>query len=149
MNEEVSKKGASYLLKGGTLLAESCQSCGNLQIEYKGNIICLGCQKNSTPENVKEVEIEEEINERRENINLIQTNKKLILSDDKLIADGKKTVEEDEDITKIIHQVKEKMKEKITESISIINKEQVNKEQITNLKILYLCLRILEQTKRT
>jgi len=46
MSNDVLKKGADYLLKGGTLLSESCQICNGLLIKFKGNIMCLNCQKN-------------------------------------------------------------------------------------------------------
>ena len=43
-NRDILKKGADYLLKGGTLLSESCQTCNGLLIKYKGDIMCLNCQ---------------------------------------------------------------------------------------------------------
>jgi len=43
-NRDILKKGADYLLKGGTLLSESCQICNGLLIKYKGDIMCLNCQ---------------------------------------------------------------------------------------------------------
>jgi len=48
MSNDVLKKGADYLLKGGTLLSESCQICNGLLIKFKGNIMCLNCQKTSS-----------------------------------------------------------------------------------------------------
>lgn len=44
MNNDVIKQGAYYLLRGGTLLSEPCKKCGNLQIKFKGNILCMTCQ---------------------------------------------------------------------------------------------------------
>ena len=43
-NRDILKKGADYLLKGGTLLSESCQTCNGLLIKFKGDIMCLNCQ---------------------------------------------------------------------------------------------------------
>jgi len=45
MNNDIVKKGADFLLKGGTLLSEPCQICNGLLIKYKGDIMCLNCQK--------------------------------------------------------------------------------------------------------
>lgn len=47
MNNDSIKQGAYYLLRGGTLLAEPCKKCGNLQIKYKGEILCMSCQTNN------------------------------------------------------------------------------------------------------
>jgi len=44
MNNDLIKQGAYYLLRGGTLLSEPCKKCGNLQIKYKQDIICMNCQ---------------------------------------------------------------------------------------------------------
>ncbi len=44
MNNDLIKQGAYYLLRGGTLLSEPCKKCGNLQIKYKDEVICMNCQ---------------------------------------------------------------------------------------------------------
>ncbi|TVP40318.1 Sjogren's syndrome/scleroderma autoantigen 1 family protein [Candidatus Nitrosocosmicus arcticus] len=44
MNNDLIKQGAYYLLRGGTLLSEPCKKCGNLQIKYRQDIICMNCQ---------------------------------------------------------------------------------------------------------
>jgi uncharacterized Zn finger protein (UPF0148 family) len=44
MNNDLIKQGAYYLLRGGTLLSEPCKKCGNLQIKYKQDVICMNCQ---------------------------------------------------------------------------------------------------------
>ena len=44
MNNDLIKQGAYYLLRGGTLLSEPCKKCGNLQIKYKEEVICMNCQ---------------------------------------------------------------------------------------------------------
>jgi uncharacterized Zn finger protein (UPF0148 family) len=46
-NRDILKKGADYLLKGGTLLSESCQTCNGLLIKFKGDVMCLNCQSQS------------------------------------------------------------------------------------------------------
>ena len=44
MDNDSIKQGAYYLLRGGTLLSEPCKKCGNLQIKYMQDIICMNCQ---------------------------------------------------------------------------------------------------------
>ena len=44
MDNDLIKQGAYYLLRGGTLLSEPCKKCGNLQIKYKEDVICMNCQ---------------------------------------------------------------------------------------------------------
>ena len=54
MNNDTLKKGADFLLKGGTLLSEPCQVCNGLLIKFKGDIMCLNCQKAN--QNTQEIE---------------------------------------------------------------------------------------------
>lgn len=66
MNNDSIKQGAYYLLRGGTLLSEPCKKCGNLQIKYKQDVICMNCQnseqdkieRQKTPANDIETKIE-------------------------------------------------------------------------------------------
>jgi uncharacterized Zn finger protein (UPF0148 family) len=53
MNNDAIKQGAYYLLRGGTLLSEPCKKCGNLQIKFKGNIICMTCKNDNEPNNIE------------------------------------------------------------------------------------------------
>jgi len=53
MNNDAIKQGAYYLLRGGTLLSEPCKKCGNLQIRFKGNIICMTCKNDIEPNSMK------------------------------------------------------------------------------------------------
>jgi UPF0148 protein len=52
MNNDSIKQGAYYLLRGGTLLSEPCKKCGNLQIKFKQDVICMNCQ-NSDQDNTE------------------------------------------------------------------------------------------------
>lgn len=66
MNNDSIKQGAYYLLRGGTLLSEPCKKCGNLQIKYEQDVICMNCQnseqdkieRQKTPANDIETRIE-------------------------------------------------------------------------------------------
>ena len=53
MNNDSIKQGAYYLLRGGTLLSEPCKKCGNLQIKYEQDVICMNCQ-NSEQDKVEQ-----------------------------------------------------------------------------------------------
>jgi len=53
MKNDAIKQGAYYLLRGGTLLSEPCKKCGNLQIKFKGNIICMTCKNDIEPDNIE------------------------------------------------------------------------------------------------
>ena len=37
------KSAADLLLKGGTLLSNSCENCGGVQVRFKENIVCVSC----------------------------------------------------------------------------------------------------------
>jgi UPF0148 protein len=39
------KDAVSYLLRGGSLLSAPCAKCSGVQIQYKGEIICINCGK--------------------------------------------------------------------------------------------------------
>lgn len=67
MSNESIKQGAYYLLRGGTLLSEPCEKCGNLQIKFKGNIICMSCQSNRNFQN-SSVSVENDKKTSQENI---------------------------------------------------------------------------------
>lgn len=53
MKNDAIKQGAYYLLRGGTLLSEPCKQCGNLQIKFKGNIICMTCKNDIEPNSIE------------------------------------------------------------------------------------------------
>lgn len=40
---------AEYLLKGGKMLAKTCQVCGAPLFEYKGETKCVVCEEKKTP----------------------------------------------------------------------------------------------------
>ncbi len=39
---------AEYLLKGGKMLAKTCQNCGSPLFEYKGETFCVVCRENES-----------------------------------------------------------------------------------------------------
>jgi uncharacterized Zn finger protein (UPF0148 family) len=44
------KHGAEFLLKGGTLLSESCEKCSGLQVKKNNEITCIICGNTTTAE---------------------------------------------------------------------------------------------------
>lgn len=54
MNNDSIKQGAYYLLRGGTLLSDPCKKCGNLQIKFKGEIICMACKNDKVSTNTED-----------------------------------------------------------------------------------------------
>jgi uncharacterized Zn finger protein (UPF0148 family) len=52
------KSAADLLLKGGTLLSNSCENCGGVQVRFKENIICANCGRKIKELNVTQIEEE-------------------------------------------------------------------------------------------
>ncbi|HSF49997.1 MAG TPA: autoantigen p27 domain-containing protein, partial [Nitrososphaeraceae archaeon] len=52
------KSAADLLLKGGTLLSNSCENCGGVQVRFKENIICANCGRQIKELNVTQIEEE-------------------------------------------------------------------------------------------
>jgi uncharacterized Zn finger protein (UPF0148 family) len=47
------KHGVEFLLKGGTLLSESCEKCSGLQVKKNNQITCIICGNTTTAEGPK------------------------------------------------------------------------------------------------
>lgn len=45
MSKERITTAAELLRKGGTLVSESCQACGGVQVKFSGKIVCVNCGK--------------------------------------------------------------------------------------------------------
>src|SRR5688500_12316161 len=67
------KSAADLLLKGGTLLSDSCAKCGSVQVRYKEETLCVSCGrkiKESTNNDVMTQQIEykqENLQEQQQN----------------------------------------------------------------------------------
>ena len=69
------KSAADLLLKGGTLLSDSCAKCGGVQVRYKEEILCVSCGriiKESTNNDVVTQQIEDKEKDLQEQQNSIQ-----------------------------------------------------------------------------
>lgn len=141
MDNNILKKGADYLLKGGTLLSEPCQKCNGLLIKYKDNTICLNCQRsehndsptsNNSNLNLTQVKKESEDNQRpqsKDNINKINDSYEI------------------ENYHDLLLQIEKTMIKRIVESNKIISKENDLDKQQKNIKILFLALKVLKKIK--
>ena len=53
------KSAADLLLKGGTLLSNSCENCGGVQVCFKENIVCVSCGRKVKEISVTQMEEEQ------------------------------------------------------------------------------------------
>jgi uncharacterized Zn finger protein (UPF0148 family) len=141
MNNDIVKKGADFLLKGGTLLSEPCKICNGLLIKYKGDILCLNCQRPAMNqgklENASDKMGEEnEKDEMRQN-SLNKDNKTRIYDS-----------EEKENYKDLLLQIDKTITKKIIDIDRIINIEEDTLKQKNNLKTLYLYLKIMDRIKK-
>ncbi len=137
-NNDIIKKGANFLLKGGTLLAEPCKICGNLQIEYKDNVICLNCQQSISQSHEKDVINPPSNNQKNFKLDLVdEKNQEKVMMKQSL---------QSEDEIKLFQQVSCKMNDKMMEIMELMDKEN-EKEQKTSLEILLLCLKVIKQLR--
>jgi UPF0148 protein len=139
MNNDTLKKGADFLLKGGTLLSEPCHVCNGLLIKFKGDIMCLNCQKAS--QNTQEIE--------KTSVR-ISEEKKEETSQNNLVKDiiNKHEPQKIENYKDLLVQVEKTVIKRILENNKSINIENDIDKQKKNLKMLLLYLKIMEKLKR-
>lgn len=139
MNNDILKKGADFLLKGGTLLSEPCQVCNGLLIKFKGDIMCLNCQKS----NLNKVELEK-VTDQSSKEKKIETSQKSSGKDftNKIIEP-----KEMESYKDLLSQIEKTITIKILENNKTISMENDPDKQKNNLKVLFHYLKILEKIK--
>jgi len=108
MNNDLIKQGAYYLLRGGTLLSEPCKKCGNLQIKYKEDVICMNC---------KHLE-QHNIEQRDASVNNIETKK--VINNIGYGEDDEKTMYTFDDYQEMLNQIENQ----ILQSLVKLDKEQ-------------------------
>ena len=141
MNNDIVKKGADFLLRGGTLLSEPCKICNGLLIKYKGDILCLSCQI-PTPnqdkiENPSDKMFEENGKEEMRQKSLDKDNKTRIYD-----------LEEKENYKDLLWRIDETITKKIIDINKLIYMEEDTLRQKNNLKTLYLYLKIMDRIKK-
>jgi uncharacterized Zn finger protein (UPF0148 family) len=138
MNNDSLKQGAYYLLRGGTLLSEPCKKCGNLQIRYKGEILCMNCQNNNQKKNSSDLSDEKE--RPIVNVNSIDEDKQSAT----LNNDSKTKI----DKNLVLDEVEEQIIRSISDlGVKLITAEY-SKEYRTALKSIRKSLKILEMIRR-
>ena len=136
MNNDLIKQGAYYLLRGGTLLSEPCKKCGNLQIKYKDEVICMNCQH-----------LEQDKIEQQETlVNDIETKKEVsqVRSDE----DDKRTLNTFDDIQEVLSQVEHQVLQTLVELNREQNATASPKKYKRYLEIVQNSLKTIEMIKR-
>jgi uncharacterized Zn finger protein (UPF0148 family) len=141
MNNDIVKKGADFLLKGGTLLSEPCKICNGLLIKYKGDILCLNCQRSN---------LNQDKSGNASN-NTFEENEKEEIHHEALDKDNKKRIfdsEEKENYKDLLLQIDKTITKKIIEIDKLIYIEEDTIRQKNNLKTLYLYLKVMDRIKK-
>jgi uncharacterized Zn finger protein (UPF0148 family) len=137
MNNDIVKKGADFLLKGGTLLSEPCQTCNGLLIKYKEDIICLNCQR----PNLNHDKLEKTFEENEKPVH----QKPFDRDDNKNKIFESKEIENYKDL---LSQINKTVTRKIIDINKLISVEEDTIKQKNNLKILLLYLRIMNKIRK-
>jgi uncharacterized Zn finger protein (UPF0148 family) len=147
-NRDILKKGADYLLKGGTLLSESCQICNGLLIKFKGDIMCLNCQSQSLSNH--ELEKASKSSPPPLSDNIHQDNKteliKIPPKKDNPVKDN--ATEETKDYENLLSQIEKTIIKRATDINKSIYNENDSNRQMDNLKTLLLYLKVLKKTRK-
>ena len=135
MNNDLIKQGAYYLLRGGTLLSEPCKKCGNLQIKYKEDVICMNCQH-----------IEQGRKEQQEtSVNNIETKKEIYNQGSEVEDKGTLNTFDN------IHEVLSQVEHQVLQSLAKLNGEQdltaSPKRYKKYLKIVQTSLKTIEMIR--
>ena len=140
MNNDIVKKGADFLLKGGTLLSEPCKICNGLLIKYKGDILCLNCQRDALNQDKLENTSDKIFEENKEEIH-----QKLTDKDNNNRIHG---LEEKVNYKDLLLQIDKTITKKIIDINKLIFIEEDTIKQKNNLKTLYLYLKIMDRIKK-
>ncbi len=136
MNNDLIKQGAFYLLRGGTLLSEPCKKCGNLQIKYKQDIICMNCQ------HLEQYKIEQQENTDKD----IETKKDT--SKDGAVQEDSMTLDPFNDIHKVLIQIERQVLLTLVELSREQNSTTSPKKYRRYLEIVQSSLKTIEMIKR-
>jgi UPF0148 protein len=148
-NRDILKKGADYLLKGGTLLSESCQTCNGLLIKFKGDIMCLNCQS----QNINNHELEKALQPSpslSSSDKTYQENKKELIqtSPEKNNSGRDHAIKETENYQNLLSQIEKTIIKRANDIDRSIYNENDSNKQINNLRILLLYLKVLKRVRK-
>jgi UPF0148 protein len=141
MNNDIVKKGADFLLRGGTLLSEPCKICNGLLIKYKGDILCLNCQRPTLNQDKIE-NASDKIFEENEKEDMAQ--KSFDKANENRIYDS----EGKENYKDLLLQIDKTITKKIMDINKLIYMEEDTIKQKNNLKTLFLYLKIMDTIKK-
>jgi UPF0148 protein len=149
-NRDILKKGADYLLKGGTLLSESCQTCNGLLIKFKGDIMCLNCQSQNLNNHELEKAPQSSPSLSSSSDKMYQENKKeLIQTSPEKDNSGKvHTIKETKNYQNLLSQIENTIIKRATDIDRSIYDENDSNKQINNLRILLLYLKVLKRIRK-
>lgn len=146
-NRDILKKGADYLLKGGTLLSESCQTCNGLLIKFKGDIMCLNCQSQNL--NNHELEKTPQSSPSSSDKTYQENKKELIQTSPEKDYSGKDhIIKENENYQNLLSQIENTIIKRATDIDRSIYNENDSNKQINNLRILLLYLKVLKRIRK-
>jgi uncharacterized Zn finger protein (UPF0148 family) len=147
-NRDILKKGADYLLKGGTLLSESCQTCNGLLIKFKGDVMCLNCQSQNL--NNHELEKAPPSSPSSPSDKTYQENKKELIqiSPEKDNSGKDHSIKETENYENLLSQIEKTIIKRTTDIDRSIYTENDSNKQTDNLKILLLYLKVLKRIRK-
>ena len=136
MNNDLIKQGAYYLLRGGTLLSEPCKKCGNLQIKYKQDVICMNCQHLEQDMIVQQETIENDIGTKKETIK------------DGTVQEDRKTLNTINDNLEILNQIERQVLLTLLELTSEQNSTTSPKKYKRYMEIVQTGMKTIETIKR-
>jgi uncharacterized Zn finger protein (UPF0148 family) len=149
-NRDILKKGADYLLKGGTLLSESCQTCNGLLIKFKGDIMCLNCQSQNLNNHELEKAQQSSPSSSSASDKTYQENKKELIqtSPEKDYSGKAHAIKETENYQNLLSQIENTIIKRATDIDRSIYNENDSNKQINNLRILLLYLKVLKRIRK-
>ena len=136
MNNDSIKQGAYYLLRGGTLLSEPCNKCGNLQIKYKQDVICMNCQHLEQDMIVQQETIENDIGTKKETIK------------DGTVQEDRKTLNTINDNLEILNQIERQVLLTLLELTREQNSTTSPKKYKRYMEIVQTGMKTIETIKR-
>ncbi len=107
MSKDLSKKAAEMLLKGATLLSESCPYCKGVRVMKDGHALCISCGREPEKKDIPKEKSQQEVKSTLEEI----LEKKMNALSKEL--EQEKNYEKQQEILKLINALLETMK-KIT-----------------------------------
>jgi len=148
-NRDILKKGADYLLKGGTLLSESCQTCNGLLIKFKGDVMCLNCQsQNLNNHELEKAQQSSSPSSPSDKIHQLDKRELIQTSPEKDNSGKVHSIKETENYQNLLSQIEKTIIKRATDIDRSIYNENDSNKQTDNLEILLLYLKVLKRIRK-